>query len=613
MLSWMKEETPEELHGLLTELGQEYEISSDSQEGLRLHFKPVKAPAGGETTVKGPDAFIRYSSKTQAARALGNLLAGLADDGKTLAEKRPFETIGMMLDCSRNAVMTADYFKKWLRRLALMGYNMAMLYTEETYELPGEPYFGYQRGRYTMEELQEIDRYADCLGIEMIPCIQTLGHMEQILRWHAYDDIKDVRNVMLVDEPKTYALVDKMLDFWSSAFKTRRIHIGLDETWGLGRGKFIDRFGYQPSHEILGRHVEKVVKACRKRGLEPMMWHDMYVRMFSKTENIYDANVEIPADVLSKIPEGLQLVYWDYYHEDEKTYKDMISLVRKMGREPIMAGGVWTWGHGFWHQHGKTEKFGRACINACRKEGVKEIFFTMWGDDGGFCEYDSSLAGLLFSADQAYAGQDNAEALEKRFRAICQASYSAVVAADELNNATVAMIWDDPIQGIFWRQMELKESDFWARTIKSYQNLQPRLARLAEEDQAVDFAFAHALCVAGLLKMQLRKNLEDAYKNRDNRLLEAVRRDVPGVADAMVRFMDAFRAQWMRRNKPQGLETMQRRLACVVERLRELDRRLEEYLDGRAAGIPELDEQVHESLENLPSWYQYISGGSTIQ
>ena len=62
--------------------------------------------------------------------------------------------------------MTVDHFKRWLRRLSLMGYNMAMLYTEDTYKLPDEPYFGYLRGAYTMEEIKKLDAYAAKLGIE---------------------------------------------------------------------------------------------------------------------------------------------------------------------------------------------------------------------------------------------------------------------------------------------------------------------------------------------------------------------------------------------------------------------------------------------------------------
>ena len=42
------------------------------------------------------------------------------------------------------------------RRLALLGYNAAMLYTEDTYALPDEPYFGFLRGAYTAAELRRI-------------------------------------------------------------------------------------------------------------------------------------------------------------------------------------------------------------------------------------------------------------------------------------------------------------------------------------------------------------------------------------------------------------------------------------------------------------------------
>lgn len=30
--------------------------------------------------------------------------------------------------------------------MAMMGLNLGMMYTEDTYEVPGQPYFGYQRG-----------------------------------------------------------------------------------------------------------------------------------------------------------------------------------------------------------------------------------------------------------------------------------------------------------------------------------------------------------------------------------------------------------------------------------------------------------------------------------
>ena len=58
-----------------------------------------------------------------------------------------FDSLGVMLDCSRNAVMTVDELKRYITVLNKMGYNQFQLYTENTYEIEGEPYFGYHRGR----------------------------------------------------------------------------------------------------------------------------------------------------------------------------------------------------------------------------------------------------------------------------------------------------------------------------------------------------------------------------------------------------------------------------------------------------------------------------------
>jgi len=86
-----------------------------------------------------------------------------------------------------------------------------MLYTEDTYEVPGEPLFGYFRGRYSAAELGEIDRYAARFGMEVIPCIQTLGHLGQLLRWPAYAGLRDTAEVLLAENDATYKLVEKML------------------------------------------------------------------------------------------------------------------------------------------------------------------------------------------------------------------------------------------------------------------------------------------------------------------------------------------------------------------------------------------------------------------
>ena len=69
-------------------------------------------------------------------------------------------TYCVMLDCSRNGVMNVSALKKFVKIISSMGYNAIMLYTEDTYEVVGEEYFGLFRGKYTIAEIKEIDAYA---------------------------------------------------------------------------------------------------------------------------------------------------------------------------------------------------------------------------------------------------------------------------------------------------------------------------------------------------------------------------------------------------------------------------------------------------------------------
>src|SRR5699024_12394110 len=99
----------------------------------------------------------------------------------SIEETPQFQTVGPMFDMSRNAVMNEKAFKGMIHRLAIMGFNAAMLYMEDTYEVKGEPYFGYMRGRYSQQKLKQYDDYGNQFGLEVIPCIQTFGHLEESL------------------------------------------------------------------------------------------------------------------------------------------------------------------------------------------------------------------------------------------------------------------------------------------------------------------------------------------------------------------------------------------------------------------------------------------------
>ena len=338
-------------------------------------------------------------------------------------------TLGVMIDMSRNAVMSLDGLKRFLKIIKKMGYNCAMLYTEDTYEVDKEPYFGYMRGKYTKSEMKEIDAFAETLGIQIIPCVQTLAHLNATIRWGQFP--VDCNDILLVDDERTYELIDHMFASLSECFKSRKIHVGMDEAMMLGRGKHLDRFGYEPSYSIMKRHIKKVKEIADKYGYEIMIWSDMYFRSWNDHEYYITEKVTIPKEVIDSYDPDIIPVYWDYYHTDEKIYDAMIYNHKQLSKDVWFAGGAWTWS-GTIPQNKHSLKTMIPAINSCKRAGVKNIIFTMWGDFGGECSVFSVLPSLHYLAETIRGNSDEA-LIKSKFKKITGVDYDEYMNLDSPN------------------------------------------------------------------------------------------------------------------------------------------------------------------------------------
>lgn len=109
------------------------------------------------------------------------------------------------------------------------------------YEVHGETFFGHMRGRYSKSELSEVGRVAAAVGVEVIPAIQSLGHMEQVLHWPANAKYRDTPSVLLAGDEESHDLLERMMASATEPLRARRVHLGLDETFGLGLGKYREK------------------------------------------------------------------------------------------------------------------------------------------------------------------------------------------------------------------------------------------------------------------------------------------------------------------------------------------------------------------------------------
>jgi len=262
------ETTPRPLRAALQLIGEDFPLRAASSPA-RAHVRFELSGHGPRVEKRSKQFIISGSTVPQVLRALATLrgFAGKGPVADAREEQVHFDTLGLMLDASRNAVSTVGTLKLLLRRMALMGMNLLMLYTEDTYEVPSQPYIGYLRGRYTQAELRELDAYAAKLGIEMIPCIQALAHLAQMLHWPVFGSVCDTHDILLVDENKTYKLLEQMIAAASAPYRSKRIHIGMDEAHNLGLGNYLDRHGFRPRFQIMNDHLRRVVAITNRLGL----------------------------------------------------------------------------------------------------------------------------------------------------------------------------------------------------------------------------------------------------------------------------------------------------------------------------------------------------------
>lgn len=501
---------------------------------------------------------------------------------------------GVMIDCSRNAVMTVGAVKKFAKILAQMGYDTLMLYTEDTYEVDGEPYFGYLRGRYSKEELKDLDRYCNSIGIELVPCIQMLAHLNCMFKWSAYQDVKDCDDILLIGEEKTYQLLDRMFSTLSQCFSTKKIHIGMDEAYKVGLGTYLERNGYEKRFDIINRHLHKVCEMAKEYDYEPMIWSDMFCKLALQTEDYYAGGLKDLEKIKEQaaLPENISLVYWDYYSKDYDRYVNMIKLNQAFGKKVYFAGGAWTW-KGFAPDNVFSMEATAPAMKACKDYGVDGWFITMWGDDGHECSNFAILPALMYSIEVA-KGNEDMEDIKAKFTSIVGADFDSFLLLDKLDeiggmysgNTSKYLFYNDPFMGINDFRVGEKNNDYYAK-------LADELAQAAGKGEyQVIFDMYEALCRVLSVKAELGIRTRNAYQAGDKEALKVLADDYEKASLLVKAFHKKFRSSWMWEKKPHGFDVQDIRIGGVIQRLDSCKDRLLEYIEGEIDHIPELEEEL---------------------
>lgn len=534
-------------------------------EGVLAAFENGVYTAGGKTV-------------PQKLRAL-SLIAFHKNEACFHIEESPrFTHLGAMIDVSRAGVMRVEKVKEFIDRIALFGANELMLYTEDIYQLEDYPHFGYLRGAYTDEELREMDDYGYALGVELVPCIQTLGHFDQYLTWGAETaDFRDTNSVLLCDCAETDRFIEAEIKKMRSVFRSRRIHIGMDEALDVGLGQYLRLNGFTDRFELLKRHLKKVCNLCEKYDFAPIMWSDMFFRTGSKTNDYYDLETQMPDNISQGIPD-CEMAYWDYYHDDRATYREMFRLHRNLKRPISFFGGLATW-YGFVPNYQWADTMSAAGMKACIEEGVQHVSATLWGDDGCECDYFRSLCSFAYFSEACYhQDPDDRAHIENFGRFMTGITKQEIEAANLFHQfghiLGKRLIWADPFYKLLGYPLEEG-------------NLPEQMMAAGNALLQSDEYTARLLRIAAM-KGTLHLKMQNDYKNGKDL---TVYRDelLPNLMTEYKRLSELHIENFLALNKPFGVEKIQIRYAGTLARLQYAIGVLDDYINGKTKTIEVMD------------------------
>lgn len=547
------------------------------------------------------DYHIEYKTLSNFFRALGILIENKDNHNFEHEECAIFESCSNMIDLSRNAVYTVDEMKRMLAFLAITGHNKCYLYMEDTYELEGYSYFGYLRGKYSISELKEIDDFAYALGIEAIPCIQTLAHLKTTLKWNYAQNMKDTHDILLVGEDETYKFIDTMFASLKNIFRTNLIHIGMDEAMDLGCGKYLRTNGHRNQYDIMMEHLNRVNELASKHGLTPMIWDDMFYRSLDKNHEYYNINIDLTDERIAQAPQNIKLVYWDYYHNTESEYEDLLKMRDRFKNDIIFAGGIWRW-MGYIPNYTKTFVTTNAALNRCKHHKIKEIMSTAWGDDGAETPIETIIPGLILFGEHCFGAPTDEQSISKRCKFLTGLTLEQLREIEKLDiipgceseniktrNPSKHILFQDILLGAFdsyfdrdgledhYHAVGLTLKDI-AKQAGQFKDLFEMYARLAEVLEN---------------KVKLGINLRKAYRVNDRETMIAIYTKVlPELKHLVAEFKNAFSKVWFKESKGYGFEVIDVRLGGLMSRIDTVIFRIGSYLEGSISRIEELEEDI---------------------
>src|SRR4051812_14138618 len=136
-----------------------------------------------------------------------------------------------------------DWLLAQLPRYAEWGYNELYLHLEDAVDYPSLPAVA-RADAYTYRQLDRLVKAATRVGIKVGPIVTLLGHTQYLIKVPALRDLNELRaddgsplarGQICPLHPQTLELAEKLLRDLAPFCTAGKVHVGLDESFQLGR------------------------------------------------------------------------------------------------------------------------------------------------------------------------------------------------------------------------------------------------------------------------------------------------------------------------------------------------------------------------------------------
>ncbi len=331
--------------------------------------------------------FYGVQTLRQIVRLHGLRLPQLAiADAPVLAER------GVLLDVCRGKVPTLATLKDQIEKLSFFKLNQFQMHNEQAFYFPRHPKIGAGGGRLTGEEMLELDAHCRQHHVELVPNLQSFGHMMNILSLPEYCHLAETKFCWsLAPTEEGYRFLDELYTDLLPAFSSPQFNVNCDETYDLGCGRSKERMAAVGPGRLYLEHMLRVRELAAAHGRRIQMWGDILLQH---------------PEVIAGLPADVTLLDWHY--EAEGTYPST-ALFAQHGRRFLVCPGTSSWNTLFPRIDNANENI-RVLAREGAEHGAVGLLNTDWGDSGHYQPLGQSFYGYAFGAEQAWTGGRTADA-----------------------------------------------------------------------------------------------------------------------------------------------------------------------------------------------------------